>query len=327
MKYIYIFLLLLFYPVFVLAQDSSSLEKTDPQDVFRFGAEVETLTPIERDFIGAGGSINISEDVFGDVFVAGGTIYSSADIGGDFMALANKVVIDSEIAGNASIMAQEVEIRRGAKIYGDARIYAKRFTMNGTIEKSAKIDSEIFEQNGVIVGDTEYNKIEKRNSNGHFGWFLWLIGLFGSLVVGMVFVSVFPKQISRFVSSSMKNPFKDILWGLGAFVATPLVAIVLFLTVIGIPMALIVLLFYAAALYLGRIFVGIILGMYIFGAFSGEVDAKKFSLIWTMSAGVVALSFVCKVPVIGGIIGFLSLVWGLGIIVRIKMNFIKKIEE
>ena len=147
------------------------------------------------------------------------------------------------------------------------------------------------------------------------------------LVVGLVLVSIWPKSIRTATARSIKKPVHDILWGLGVLVAAPIAIIVLVFTVICIPLALILGAGLFVALDLAKIFVGIILGTYIFGAIRGREIASKYSLLATMVLGVVVLWLVTGIPGIGWILKLLAMIWGLGLLVNLKLSTIKKVES
>jgi len=327
MKKTLIFLLLLFLPLSVLA-DEAGEENNDisGEDFFRFSADIQLDEPVERDFVGAGGTVNIKESVSKDVFVAGGSIFIHGDVGGDVRAAGNVVEISSRVGGNIAVFGQVVEISEGAVIEGSARIRANKVILRGTIEKNADIDAVEFEQYGFVKGDLNYKKIDQKGSKGAFGWFFSLVGLFGMLIAGLVFVSVFPKTSRDIILSTTKNPLKDLAWGVAFIFLIPIACVVLMLTIIGFPVGLILIASYAIGLYFGQVVVGIILGTYIFGVFKGKAGANKFPLAWTMTFGIVVLWFIIGIPVFGWLIKLIALALGLGVLVRIKINLIKKIE-
>ena len=147
------------------------------------------------------------------------------------------------------------------------------------------------------------------------------------MVVGLVLVGVSPKSIRSTVNSSIKNPTKDLLWGFIALVATPVVIVFLMLTIIGFPLAIILAMIYGISLYIAKVFVGIVLGTYIFGAIKGRENIAEISLLWIMVVGVIVLWLISGIPVLGWFIHFIAVIWGLGLIVKMKKRGIKKIEQ
>ena len=75
------------------------------------------------------------------------------------------------------------------------------------------------------------------------------------------------------------------------------------------------------------VFVGLVLGTYIVGAIRGQPKANTTSLLWLMVIGVVVFRILSNVPVLGGLIQLAGIIWGLGILVRLKWEVIKKLEN
>ena len=324
MKKIAIFLFFLLIPSIAFAQE----ESVKPQDLFEFAPDVRIEAPASRDVVVVGGKVQITENVAQDLFAAGGTIEITGDVGDDIRVAGTRVIINSRINGNAAILAGTVEIGPNAVISGSARIKAETVVLNGTISQDAIIDAVDFQQNGTISGELIYKKIEKREpSKNAFSWFFRLIGLFGMLIVGLIMVNIWPKLIKHATQRSMKNPTKDFLYGIIGLIATPLVVIVLMLTLIGFPLGIILLTAYLIALYFAQIFTGIILGTYLFGAFKGREQAKKSSLLAILVVGVIVLWLITGLPYVGALIKLISIIWGLGILAVMKIESIKKLAE
>ena len=99
------------------------------------------------------------------------------------------------------------------------------------------------------------------------------------------------------------------------------------LTIIGFPLALILAAMYAISLYIAKVFVGIVLGTYIFGAFKGRDATSKASLLGIMVVGVAVLWLVSGIPVIGWFIQLIAIIWGLGLMIKIKKRSIQRMEK
>jgi cytoskeletal protein CcmA (bactofilin family) len=333
MKHIHISLLslvLLFAPFVALAQEESSkIVDTADQDVFRMVAEAHPLEIGTRDFVAIAPVVDVNAPITKDLLAAGGTIIIQENIGGDVRVGGARVIIEPTfIGGNVAIVAQSVEIKPGANIAGTVKIRAQVVVMDGDILGDADIAAQEFTQNGTIAGTLTYHEVEiNKPGSGGISLFFRLIGLFGMLVLGLVLVSLWPKIIRTTVAQSIKNPSKDFLWGLGTLILTPIVVVLLMLTIIGIPLGLILVAGYAIALYISKIMVGIILGTYIFGAVQGRDKANKSSLLAAMVIGILVLWLIGGIPVIGWIVSVIALVWGLGLLVNIKLRFFRKLES
>ncbi|MBI2051009.1 MAG: polymer-forming cytoskeletal protein [Parcubacteria group bacterium] len=298
------------------------------KDYFSFVAEVRVPEEGARDVVAAGGVVDINNPVAQDVLALGGTVIIQSQVSGDVRLAGKRVVIASDISGNAAVLAQTVEIRPGSTIAGSMEIRAKDVVIEGTILGDAHIAAETLLQNGTIGGELTHDPIGTPGyERSPIAWFFRIISLFGMLVTGLVLVSVTPLLVRYMVRESIKNPGRDILWGVAALALVPIAALVLSLTVIGFPLGVILGTSLFVALYIAKILVGIALGTYLIGAFRGREEAQKASLLWTMVLGIAVLWLVIGIPSIGWLLKLVALVWGLGMLVRLGFRLFKALES
>jgi hypothetical protein len=95
--------------------------------------------------------------------------------------------------------------------------------------------------------------------------------------------------------------------------ATPIAAIIVCATIVGLSVGLPVLLLYAIAVYSAKIFVGAWLGERILGESVGIGPA-----IGRVALGLLILRGIAMIPFIGGLVGWIIVpIWGLGAIVLV----------
>jgi len=106
----------------------------------------------------------------------------------------------------------------------------------------------------------------------------------------------------------------SILAAVVVMIGLPIVAIMVFFTVIGIPLGLAILLMLIPILWLlGYIVAGSLFGTWI-RAKMGRTDAIG-GIVWATLIGLLILQFVSLIPVIGGFILFLAGTYGAGVLV------------
>lgn len=108
---------------------------------------------------------------------------------------------------------------------------------------------------------------------------------------------------------------RSLMIGLGALFLTPIVSIILMMTVIGIPLGFIMLIIWFIMLYFAQIMVGLGLGKQIRERL---FKAKKKNIMADLIIGVTVLYLLFAIPILGGIIMFFSTLLGLGVIWRYK---------
>jgi len=331
------------------------INKKIEKDLRVFGGNITVLEEIGGDILSVGADININAQVNGDIRVAGGEVLISSNVLGNVAIAGGKVIFDKDSVIEGSVVVYAGEIELNGIIKGNVKTSSGKLVVNneilGDVEATLS-DSKNLElgSNALISGSLTYNSQVQNNDinedsvageiifqqkdvapvesqKNSFIWFFKLISLFGMMVVGLVLVGIAPKSIRNTIESSIKNPAKDLLWGLVILVASPVLVVFLMLTIIGFPLALILALIYGISLYIAKVFVGIVLGTYIFGAIKGRKKTQEISLLWIMVLGVVVLWLISGIPVLGLFIQVIALIWGLGLIVKIKRQGIKKIEH
>ena len=289
-------------------------------DIRIAGGDVVISSTIGGNVAVAGGRIIFTKDsaVKGSVAMRGGEIELNGEIDGNVNIKAEKAVIANQVAGDAEISVSEganLMLLDGANIAGS--LTYKASSPNGILDESMVKGNIVFQESA---------RLSPQRGNS-FIWFFRLIGLFGMLVVGLVMVSIAPKSIRSAISSSIKNPSRDLLWGLGVLIIAPVAALLLLLTIIGFPLAVMLGIAYAVSLYFAKVLVGIVLGTYVWGAFKGKKRAHEASLLATMVAGVVILWLISGIPFVGWLLQLMAVIWGLGILVKININAFKKLED
>ena len=113
--------------------------------------------------------------------------------------------------------------------------------------------------------------------------------------------------------------FRALGYGFVAIVAAPLFLIVLAFTVVGIPMTIMGFGLFGMGAYFAKILVGGMIGMAIFGE-PEEADWGGFGVPLAAGLGIVVVSM--AIPFLGGIVGFVTLLTGLGMLIgRLRLRF------
>jgi hypothetical protein len=139
-----------------------------------------------------------------------------------------------------------------------------------------------------------------------FGW--WAYWLAAALVIGLVLVLAAPRLVGRVTVVMVKRPGSSVGWGLLVAIVTPIVALLLMFTVIGIPLALLMLAIWLLALLVSGVFAGIAFGRWLLE----RADWRKGSLVWAAIVGIALSAVVFSIPFLGSLIGLVASWWALG---------------
>jgi hypothetical protein len=136
---------------------------------------------------------------------------------------------------------------------------------------------------------------------------VWLAAAF---VAGVALLWVVP-ALQRVPFDGVGDALRSGGYGLLALVATPIIAVLACVTVIGIPVGLIALMAWCAGLYLAKVVVAQLIGSRVLDA----VAARDRHFAVSLLVGLLILTFIGILPFVGGVIRFGVTVLGLGLLV------------
>jgi hypothetical protein len=146
----------------------------------------------------------------------------------------------------------------------------------------------------------------------HFGggW-IWSLGL---LVLAAVCAVAVPSAAARIGGELRARPALALLFGFIGLVGVPVAALLLAVTVIGIPLALLALFAYFIALLLGYAFVAVGLGDAALAKLRPADAARGWWRVLAAVAAMLLLTLVGRIPFVGTLVVVLAIVAGMGAI-------------
>ena len=271
----------------------------------RLGGDVGITEKVEGSLRVAAGQIRVDAPVQGDASLAGGSITVTGAVRDNLRAAGGHVLINGPVGGNASVVAGTLELGPLARIAG------KLSFRGGDLKQDpAAVVSGAIEQHA--------ERTWARHERGPFshythGWF-WTIGL---LVLAGLLAAALPGPSQRMAQELRERPWVTTLVGLVALVTIPVAAVMLMITVIGIPIGLLAIAGYAALLLVGYVWLAAVVG----GLLLDRVDPGHATLaVWRAGAAMLAmlaLAVLARLPFVGGLFGFVALVAGVGMIVTV----------
>ena len=315
-------------------------------DVYVLAEQVIIDGIVNGDVLGLSGSIDISGKVARNCRVVGGQVLISGEVGNNVTAIAGNLQLLGSSFINGSLVATAGNIDLAAKIGSDATVVASNLRDSAQIKGNLQgsVGQMHITSKAVIGGDLEYRSnnpiwIESgaviRGTTTHHPSFVhnlvkgtWIQGLLvGSkilallmnfiytLVVGIVLLKMFPKNLENALSALNEQPFKALAYGIMLLILLPLVALVLLMTIIGVPFALAliaanILGFYTAKVYC--IFWG---SNWLFAKI--KMKANRFPAFFL---GLIIYFGVTAIPVFGTIVAIAAMLFGLGAGVLAQTN-------
>lgn len=270
----------------------------------------------------AGNAVSVAGKIAKDAFIAGNVVDISeqAELGRDLYTAGSNVTIATNIPGNVYVYANTVVIKN-ATIGGNLTVLAKRVIFeNTTIAGDFSHDYET-----EIAGNyTATNTIKFTRSDAVAMQYSpstvitnHILSLARYLVVAILVVVFGRKMFEKLDHDTESYKAIDIATttfkGLLSIIAVPAVIAILALTVVGIPAALLIVLFYVVLVCLSSILVANFVGKRIF---------KKQQTLFCVTLGLVIFTVIELVPYVGTLVSLVITLFGLGLF--INLLFTKK---
>ena len=326
-------------------------------DLTAVAGSIDDAAPVAGDALLLGGTASVRAAVAGDVRLVAGSAHVEKEVGGDLAALGFSVADTAPVAGSVEVAAATVTLEGGAG--GDVTVYGNTVTLGGayggnvrvvagdrltllpdthikgTLSYEAPVPATIPESatssGGVIFTAASYlpgTSVSRSLSVASIGIFLFarilasmilaglLAGLFPVLAEHVVAEAYVPRRRSRHIVLTT-------LLGFAAAVATPILTLLLALTLVGLGLALLLGLAYILVGLLSLVYAGIALGGCIARLAFGRAHVK-----WSDGVlGTLILSLVGLMPIIGFPILFISACFAGGALLLIFFRFAFKSDE
>lgn len=236
-----------------------------------------------------------------DVYAMGANLTFRGIIDGGLNGDANQVLVTGKIGKDIDIKldgnsAQKLTVASGAIINGDI-FYTSKIAANISADAS-------------VAGDVA-QKIPELKTNTNFWPWLWglLFSVFAAIAVGLVATTVCKNCIYSIIGLIEEKKASVLIPGLVLFFILPPIAIVLMITVIGIPLALILGTLWLIAVYVAKILTAILIGNIII---KNILKKESLSLTWSLVPGVIICWLLFSIPFAGWVIGIFAAWLGLG---------------
>jgi cytoskeletal protein CcmA (bactofilin family) len=200
------------------------------------GGTVRFGSSVGRNVTLAGGNVELLEEavVERNAYLAGGTVDVEGQIRGDLYVGAREVLLDGTIDGDVRVEAERLSIGPSARIAGDLRYRVD--PEQATISSEADIGGEV-------------EALPPRESVGPSPIAMYVIRIASFVLFGGVLVALFPGTASATVEAVRRRPAPALGLGVLWAICVPLAALVIAITVVGLPLGLILAAVYAASVY------------------------------------------------------------------------------
>ena len=278
------------------------IEGTVEGNVFAGGNTVLVRGSVGRSVHGAGETVRIDSSgrVDGDILGFAETLDLDGRVGHDLVAFAGMTNVRGDVGRNASVRTRHLHLEAPARIGGN---------LVARVRDAAAVQ---LDGGAIVSGKTETRLLPKEKSRyARVGFYVWkLIWLAGALLVGLALHALLPGLFPARLQGSVVL-LRAAGLGFVALVVVPAAAILLMLTLIGLPAGFLVLGLWLAGMYLAQILVATLVGRGLLQ----KADAPPASIAPVLLVGLLFVAVAVNLPYVGGLLRFIVLVLGLGLAV------------
>jgi len=324
----------------LVAADTILIKGRVTGDLVAAGRRIVIDGTVEGNVIAFGELVTVRGTVGGLVLGAGSTFeLEGATVGGDLWAAGKNVTINerARVSGNASIAGENAtvegyvgkdlytfaemvelngELGQDLEAFGDRVRLLDDARVGGNVRLRIGSEDRFYRAEGArIDGDVEFldmpEGIGETNRYTRIEFYLWQIArLVSAVLVGVALLWFVPGLRTLSVGGGIDG-LKTAGIGLVALVSMPIIAVLVAITLVGMPLSLMAIIAWVLTIYLAKIVVGASVGRMM-------LSATKYSenITLVLLAGIAAIIFVVNLPAIGGIISFILTIVGIGLIVQ-----------
>ncbi len=276
------------------------------QSVYAAGGEVKIGGKVGRNVRVAGGQVDITPkaQIAGNLTVGGGQVNLKGSVTGHVLVGGGRVFIDAAVGGDVDAASAQVELGPHARIAGKLRYGSAKELQR---DPQAQVLGGV-EQQEESVADRERRHGERRFIPGGAS-VAWMLG---TMLLAVVLLAALPRFYDQVAQTLRARPGTSLLLGFVLLVCVPAAALILMITIIGIPLALVTIALYLALLPVGYASAGIALGAWALQRFKSDRASQRGWRIASALLAVLLLALLGRIPAVGAIVGFASLVAGLG---------------
>lgn len=287
----------------ILAGGRINLDGGVGDDLRAAGGNVQITGFVTDQATIAGGSVTVGPGsaIGGRTWIVGGDVEMAGQIGDDLHVAGGAVVISGRVVGNVEVAAREIRVEPGAVIGGDL---IWRSELPPLIAEDAQILGEV-----RAAGDDEPEAASDEPSSRFDGG--WAVGI-ALASAGLILLWFAPQLASRAAVVFREAPGRTLLLGAASIVLTPITALVLFATVLGWLLGLVVLAGYVFAVLLSGLVGLLIVTIILRGRLGGAPANGGWRSAMLLLLVVVVLVLAQQVPVLGGLLSSLLVLAGFG---------------
>ncbi|HET7699020.1 MAG TPA: hypothetical protein VFK57_25095 [Vicinamibacterales bacterium] len=336
----------------VAAQPPPVLPATRPDNYYAAGNRIDVSRAMLGDVVVAGRQIEITQPVVGDILAAGWRVSLSARADDDVRMAGAEIAVNAPVNGDLTIAGGDVALGTGSRVNGRSWITGGHVRIDGQFDRELRIAGGTVQIGGelrrpvtiiaeklevlptarilstleykapapaviaggaAITGPVTFTRIEAREARRAHSFravssVLFMLHL---SIAGLLLLWLMPQFTSRVVDTLRAAPAQSALLGFALVFVIPVTALFLIFSILALPIGVAL-----AALYV----VGLLAAVLAAAFFVGDVESRFFKrttataqsrAVWLL-AGVLSLAILRAIPVVGAVVVFICVLFGLG---------------
>lgn len=319
--------------------------------LFVAGNKITIAGSVKGDLFCGAQTVEITGTIDGDVICGAETINITGVVTGDIRVAAQTFTLASSVDKSVTIFAGTANFEKEAFIGVDAAVYAQTLNQNGFISRDLLMAGGTLNIAGTvarevqatvnslsigstaIVGDVAYTSdsdanvangasvasIERSepttNQNvtnptvailGNLAY--WFIAM---LLIGVAMMISKPQVLQGAGEYIKSNVWASLGWGALFVFAAPLAALVLALTIVGIPLGIVIFLAWIIVLIVAQTITSYVVGSWILSKTKVN-GGEMWTRLGALALGLLIVGVLMIIPFIGWLLGFVATVIGAG---------------
>lgn len=314
-------------------------------DVIGIASNLKINGEVSGDIIGIYQNSNINGKVDGNIRAISNFFNVSGYVGKNLNLLSESFVLEENGNIEQDILFSSLNTELNGKVGSNVHGYSNNVIIRGEIGKNLNlimdknkkrnyISKLQIDESAIINGDIDYKSgteaiIKSQNIKGSVNkqepsgdvykkvsaekfLFSFLSMLFSALLINFLF----RKKMEKLKNIIIKQHYKLSGWGFALLFLTPIICLLLMLTIVALPIALITLVLWIISLFISGIISASALGNYIFKL----INKEKINENLKISVGVLLVCLLTSIPYVGWIFSLLTIIIGLGSIYYLIKN-------
>ncbi|MCD6407651.1 hypothetical protein J7L87_01195 [bacterium] len=301
---------------------------------------------VNGDFIGLGIFQSFKGNAENDIYLAGNSVFVEGKIGGSLTGIGKKItLLNSSVNGNLRLCAEFLNI--AGKVKGKTIIWGRDVILKGVFNNVVIYGNEIKIKKGTVInGNLTYYSPEKIlfsdvKIKGKIEWkkpvsekikektpvsmrkIRGIYTFFSLLFPFLFMLFLAPNLLSQTSEISGKNFFKSFITGLALLILTSLLIIVIFITIVGVPLGLIMTSLFISSIYISRVFPLIYVGRKILF----KLEEKKLTWFFSVLIGVFLFTLISLQSSLKILLNLICIPAGFGALTYGRLKLFKRMRE